>query len=268
LLECHTGRALSPEHEKRWLNLLGFCLRPGFGDPVDQWRMQQVWKLYLQGLAFPKEVQCRNEWWIFWRRVAGGLPAGKQLHIYHQVWPYLQPGKTAKQKPDPIFPKHARPGEDMEVWMTLASFEWLPADTKVEIGRQLLHQFRKKQPASRELWALSRLGSRRPIYGPVDRLLPPSEAIAWLETLWSLGLKPTEHAAYCLVLLTQYTGDRARDIPEEVRERVADWLAQLPHAERFRELLLNPQSSLHAEEQGWMLGDSLPAGLVLSSAAV
>ena len=29
------GRSLSPRHEARWLNLLGYCLRPGFGDAQD-----------------------------------------------------------------------------------------------------------------------------------------------------------------------------------------------------------------------------------------
>jgi hypothetical protein len=264
-LECYEGRTLSPEHEKRWLNLLGFCLRPGFGDPVDEWRMQQAWKLYFHGLAFPKEAQCRSEWWIFWRRVAGGLTAGKQMHMYQQVWPSLQPGKTSKQKPSPMFPKHLRPGEDIEIWMMLANFEWLPPEIKVEIGRQLLRQFRKKQPTSRELWALSRLGSRKAVYGPLDRLVPASEAVVWLETLLSLDLEPTEHVAYCLVLLAQYTGDRARDVPEDAREQVAHWLTHLSNAARFRELLLNPERSLHQEEQAWILGDSLPAGLVLFS---
>ncbi|HZB94413.1 MAG TPA: Hsp70 family protein [Herpetosiphonaceae bacterium] len=265
-LECRDGRARSPEHEKRWLNLLGFCLRPGFGDPSDDWRMQQVWKLYLQGLAFPKEPQCRSEWWIFWRRVAGGIAARKQVQIFDQVWPYLRPGRSSKQKPSPMFPKHLRPGEDIELWMTLASFEWLPAEKKVELGRQLLARFRKQSPAARELWALSRLGSRRPVYGSLDRVVPSAEAAHWIEALLALRLEPTENVGHCLVLLAEYTADRSRDVPEAIREQVAHWLAQLPDPERFRELLLNPESSLHQAEQGWILGESLPAGLVLASA--
>lgn len=267
LLECREGRTRSPEYEKRWLNLLGFCLRPGLGDPADEWRMQHVWKLYLQGLAFPKEPQCRNEWWILWRRVAGGLPAGKQVNIYNQVRPYLRSGRTANQKPSAMFPKHLRPGEDIELWMTLASFEWLSADSKVEIGRQLLGRYRKQRPTPRELWALSRLGSRQPVYGSLDRVVPSTEAVAWLDALMALELERSDHVAYCLVLLAQYTGDRARDVAEDARERVARWLVQLPDAERFQELLGNPESSLHQQEQDWILGESLPAGLVLFSSA-
>ncbi|PLS79593.1 MAG: hypothetical protein CYG59_12445, partial [Chloroflexi bacterium] len=159
-----------------------------------------------------------------------------------------------------------RPGEDLEVWMMLASFEWLQATTKVEIGRQLLAKFRKRQPAARELWALGRLGNRTAIYGSLDRLIPPSEAEAWLQTLLALDLGPTENVAYCLVLLAQYTGDRARDVADGVREQVARWLQRLPDGARLLELLTNPDRDLERAEQSWMLGEALPAGLVLFAA--
>ncbi|MEJ2156702.1 MAG: hypothetical protein P8X96_15280 [Desulfobacteraceae bacterium] len=32
LLTLNKARAISPQHESRWLNLAGFCLRPGFAD--------------------------------------------------------------------------------------------------------------------------------------------------------------------------------------------------------------------------------------------
>jgi len=266
-IACRDGRARSIEHETRWLNLLGFCLRPGYGDPADEVRMREVWRLYLQGLAFPKETQSRSEWWIFWRRVAGGLPAGKQLHIANQVLPYLTAGRTSKQKPSPMFPKHLKPGEDIELWMTLASFEWIPAETKVEIGRELLARSRMRPLGPRELWAMSRLGSRKPVYGSLDRLIPSAEAAAWLEQLLARDLQPTEHVAYCVVLLAQRTGDRTRDVPEAAQERVARWLTGATDADRLRELLLNPESDLLQDEQSWILGESLPAGLALFAPA-
>ena len=241
LLECEAGRSRSPEYEKRWLNLLGFCLRPGFGDPADDFRMGQVWKLYLRGLAFPKDMQCRNEWWVFWRRVAGGIATAKQTQIYGQVWPYLRAGRLAKQKPNPMFPKHLKPGEDIEVWMTIASFEQLQASTKVDIGRQLLAKFRKTPPSSRELWALSRVGSRRLVYGPLDRVVPSDEAVEWIDKLLALGLERNENAAYCLVLLAQRTGDRARDVPDETRERVCCLVAWGAGCRAINDLLVNAE---------------------------
>ena len=34
-LDVVSGRARSPAHEVRWLNLAGFCIRPGFGSALD-----------------------------------------------------------------------------------------------------------------------------------------------------------------------------------------------------------------------------------------
>ena len=73
LWERQKGRERSPEHEARWLNLLGFCLRPGFGHTTDEWRLQQLWKIYPRGPLHTNAVQCRAEWWNLWKRVAGGL---------------------------------------------------------------------------------------------------------------------------------------------------------------------------------------------------
>ena len=94
-LEVADGRKRSFQHEAFWLNLLGFCLRPGYGDPGDELRMKTIWGLYLEGIQFNRP-QVRAEWWIFWRRVAGGLKAGHQLQIYEQVRAALQESDSGK----------------------------------------------------------------------------------------------------------------------------------------------------------------------------
>jgi hypothetical protein len=95
-------------------------------------------------------------------------------------------------------------------------------------------------------------------------VIPSAEAVAWLQALLALRQEPTENLAHCLVMLAQYTGDRSRDVPEEVRDQVAGWLDHLPDPHRLRELLTNPDSAAHQQEQDWILGEALPAGLVLS----
>ena len=69
------------------------------------------------------------------------------------------------------------------------------------------------------------------------------------------------------MLLAQRTGDRTRDVPEAAQERVARWLTGATDADRLRELLLNPESDLLRDEQSWILGESLPAGLALFAPA-
>ena len=71
-LECADGRKKSPAFEARWLNLCGFCLRPGFGFPGDDFRIEQARRIYAGGLQYANQVQCEIDWWIFWGRVAGG----------------------------------------------------------------------------------------------------------------------------------------------------------------------------------------------------
>src|SRR6266446_7769411 len=72
------GRQLSPAHEARWLNLTGFALRPGYGMAVDDWRVAQTWRVLQGRRPHPRNERCRTEWWILWRRIAGGLEPGQQ----------------------------------------------------------------------------------------------------------------------------------------------------------------------------------------------
>ena len=39
LMQRARRRRRSAEHERLWLNLAGFCLRPGFGYALDEWRI-------------------------------------------------------------------------------------------------------------------------------------------------------------------------------------------------------------------------------------
>src|SRR5439155_17261234 len=72
-LECADGRKNSPSFELRCLNLCGFCLRPGFGFPGDDFRLEQVRRIYSADPLFANQAQNEIDWWIFWGRVAGGF---------------------------------------------------------------------------------------------------------------------------------------------------------------------------------------------------
>ena len=102
-LDARAGaRARAPEHEARWLNLAGFLLRPGFGDPGDDLRVNRLWRVLGADLRHPRATQCRAEWWNLWKRVAGGLSARQQQHLLQQVSPaLLRKGKTKGPRPGP-----------------------------------------------------------------------------------------------------------------------------------------------------------------------
>lgn len=263
LLEVRDGRAVTHQHEARWLNLLGFCLRPGFGDPVDEWRLKEVWKLYPQGLYFQRQAQNRSEWWIFWRRVAAGLSAGQQWHIYQQLSPALQPEQGKKKKGGSKATRNLAPQEELEVWMMLANFERLPAEVKGQLGDLLLPNIVRGKARSQELWALGRLGARIPFHGPLDQVLPAGRASDWLDQLLASRLPAAEPLARTFIQLARLTGDRERDVAAEKRDYVAGWLRQLPQGERLADALMHPETALQSQEQDWVFGESLPTGLVL-----
>ena len=148
--------------------------------------------------------------------------------------------------------------------MALANFEYLPATTKIELGRQLLDKIRKSRSRTRELWALGRLGARIPFYGPLDQVVSSEEASRWVHNLLSLRLEATDVLARTLVHLARKSGDRARDLSPQDVDLLYEWLQQTPQAERYRELLTDPEVALIDQEKEWIFGEGLPAGLIVS----
>ncbi|MEZ6136810.1 MAG: Hsp70 family protein [Pirellulaceae bacterium] len=84
LIDLDDGRKQSAAHEARWLNLLGYSLRPGYGMAADDWRVAQSWRTVHGSLSFATP-SSKNESLILWRRIAGGFTAGQQLTIYQQI---------------------------------------------------------------------------------------------------------------------------------------------------------------------------------------
>lgn len=126
-------RRRSEQHEKNWLRLAGFALRPGFGDPTDSWRIEQVWGLYQQNIQF-KNHQGWTDWWVFWRRIAGGLSQEQQETILADIAKYLHPGAMKN-------PQSAKAAQEMgyESMVRLsASLEHLEVEDKVLLATWFL----------------------------------------------------------------------------------------------------------------------------------
>ena len=133
LLEARAARKASQAHEARWLNMAGFLLRPGFGHETDEWRIQQLWRLYSEGMTFARATQCRVEWWNLWKRIAGGLSRPQQTELYQQVAPFLLPRLKNKRKDKSA----VGPQEIREYWQLVASCERLGAQQKTELDGEL-----------------------------------------------------------------------------------------------------------------------------------
>ncbi len=264
LKDLRGGRGKSAQHEARWLNLVGYTLRPGTGYPLDDWRVKETWRLFNAGLVHDKDDPCRLEWWILWRRVSGGLTRTQQEEIFKRVAPHFLP--SFAKKPDRRPPG---PQETAEMWRALASMERLTAKQKAELGDVLLGQLEKKKTPQKEidhaLWALSRLGARVPLYGPVEDVVARARAERWLERLLALdGREEIKGEPFSLAVaeLARCSGDRARDLDEPLRRRVADRLKQAADGARLARLVLEPVAR-EAREERLAFGDALPSGLRL-----
>ncbi len=133
-------------------------LRPGFGFPGDDFRIEQARRIYAGGIQFANQVQNEIDWWIFWGRVAGGLNKNQQVDIFQRLSPVLLPrgGKRPRINNSLL----------REMWRTGASLELLPLQTKTQLGDALLAQVKKGEMVDTGLWCLSRLGARKLFYGP------------------------------------------------------------------------------------------------------
>ena len=89
-------RRRSTDHERIFLQLAGYSLRPGFGYPLDEWRCEQMFKLFQEGIHFQKERPIWTEYWVMWRRIAGGLNEARQK----EIWGFLKPHLAARVPPD------------------------------------------------------------------------------------------------------------------------------------------------------------------------
>ena len=256
LWERRELRKHSAAHEARWLNLCGFLLRPGFGHETDQWRLQQLWRVYSEGLSFPRAVQGRVEWWNLWKRVAGGLNPPQQEQLQREVAPHLLPRLKSKRKNASA----VGPQEIREYWQLVASCEHLAGNTKAELGATLVPSVARGKATDPEIWALGRLGARAPFYGPLNQVVARSDVEEWIEKLIKREWKRPQSTSFAAVQLARCVNDRERDLDQDLRKRLADKLAPLPNGKRAAQLVTE-FVPLEAQERARILDETLPVGL-------
>ena len=254
LLELVSIRSRGADFESGWMNLLGFCMRPGIGDGLDNQRMNKLWKLYKNGPVFNRKPRVRLEWWIMWRRVAAGLKHGQQRQIFQNLSTVIFQSKKTSNK--------FSPQERLEIWMFVANLEKLYNQDKIRLGQQLFREVSLKKLKAQHLWALSRLAARDLLYATADRTIPFSEAYHWIEQLMDYTGSNPNPIGRAISQMARKTGDRARDIDEEMRIRVLNWMDSRNLAEdmksRVRKVL-----PLASKDQNAMFGESLPQGIIL-----
>lgn len=265
LLDLSNGRRPGPQHEARWLNLTGFCLRPGFGMAADDWRVEETWRA-TNGRLLHSSAACMAELRTLCRRISGGLAAGRQTQIASTVLPAIRQRfrqvRTGRGKAAPYASGNH---EAAEIWRMLGSMELLQQSVRIELGEMiadLFHRAAFEAVRNALIWSLGRIGGRVPVYGPLNLVVPAQQVSTWIDVLLRVGDLNDSTTQLTLMQLARRTHDRFRDIDHALRDRVADRMTSAGVKSHLI-TLITEGGSLESEEASQILGEALPVGLRL-----
>ncbi len=248
-------RRSSEAYEAPWLNATGWSLRPGLGFPLDDWRVNRTWEIFERGLQFSRTTNGRIEWWVLWRRIAGGLERERQQIVFEELMPHLLPGR--KHHKTRLGPPTSS-AEWTEVLRLAASLERLAVIHKLFLGKSAVERL-DKRTGTLEYWMLARLGGRVPLSASPHHCVPPEVAAEWIGALLEQPWKEPRMAGFAVCQMGRLTGDRSRDLDEEVRAAAVRRLRneQLDDLVRPLEEIVEMDDS----EQAVVAGETLPVGL-------
>jgi hypothetical protein len=240
-----------------WFQLTGYTLRPGFGYPLDDWRAEQTAALFTQGVMFHQEKPVWIEFWVMWRRIAGGLSHERQVEIWNYLKPYLERRLTRQDSKNQPKLKGVQP-EGLDEMVRLAvSLEHLDSEEKTVLGEWIAARVSAAGPWA---WALGRLGARVPLYGSVHKTVDAGKASEWLDLLLDAHSRNIEGALFAIVQLARLTGDRSRDLDDHLRSRALEVLRSSSAPDSWQRLILEV-IKMETADQAKAFGDTLPAGL-------
>ena len=256
-------RRRSADHERVFFQLAGYSLRPGFGYPLDEWRCEQTFLLFNHSVKFHAEQPVWSEFWVMWRRLAGGLADVQQQELWNYLKPHLARRIPSEPPKDSAKLKGFQPQGLDEMVRVAASLEHLDPAEKVVLGNWITERLKSPETAAGPwAWALGRLGARLPLYGSSHKTVGPEQAARWLSLLLDAGLRRIDGTAFAATQLARLTGDRTRDLDGEIRARAVVALKSAGASETWLRML-SEVAALETADETRALGDTLPIGLRL-----
>jgi molecular chaperone DnaK (HSP70) len=260
LAEGRLARRRSEDHERVFWMLAGYCLRPGFGAPLDEQRVAQLVPLFEAGIAGTAKPRSWQQFWIAWRRVVAGVREETQTRLLGLLEPFWAPAELKLKRSKSL--KQAE--SSYEMLELTASLERVPAERRKQLGDWIID--RTFSDHDSRLWsALGRIGARVPGYASVHYVVSPVVAERWLTHLLSERWNEVPSAAVTAAQLARVTNDRTRDVSLAMRTEVARRLEAIQAAPDLIAAVRDFVPVVEAERAAWF-GEELPTGLRLRSA--
>ena len=258
LLALKAGRNKSAQHERQWLQLLGYCLRPGYGAQGDEQRVQQVVNLTKAGTQFDTAAVW-GQYWTLYRRIAGGLSSAQQAQLFKEFSQFYSPaGQRSREKMKALT---TRSSDDLIRLM--GALEALPQEDKLTITEWLLKRLKKSSEPDTAWWTIGRIASRHLLSGQPEQRIAESNVEEMIQLALKEDWKKRKQAGLAAVLMTQVSFGEAI-IWSSYRQQVAKKLTKDKCPNQWTERLQS-QAEISNEELNALVGESLPIGLRLST---
>jgi hypothetical protein len=243
----------SVEHEETWLILAGFLLRPGFGAEADAARIDRLWQIRDEGGFFPGK-RIRLQEYICWRRVAGGLSRERQEALLAAELDKIRQPKSAPPELIRLAGALERLGQDLKAEL-IERF----VGTAAELARSGGH-------AAPYLAALGLLLNRAPLYAGPESVVAPKLVELAYDALRRLDWSTPELSELPALFLraARVIDNRSLDVPESLRQRIADRLEKQGIAP-LKTAKLRAFMPVAAAERQSLFGEQLPPGLILGT---
>ncbi|ETX11576.1 heat shock protein Hsp70 [Marinomonas ushuaiensis DSM 15871] len=256
LLSLKSGRMKSAQHERQWLQLIGYCLRPGFGAADDLARVQQVINVTKAGTQFDT-APVWGQYWTLYRRIAGGLTVEQQQDLFKQFSQYYSPtGQRSREKVKALVTKSSD-----DLIRLVGALESLPSDDKVTAMDWLMKRLSKSSEPDTAWWTIGRMASRHLLSGHQENRIEEKVLFSALDFALKEDWKKRKQAGLAAVLMSQVSLDESNEL-KGYRKKVANKLKKDKCPVQWLERL-ESQIEINSDELNALLGESLPIGLRL-----
>lgn len=256
LLSLKSGRTKSAQHERQWLQLMGYCLRPGFGATDDLARVQQVVNVTKAGAQFDT-APVWGQYWTLYRRIAGGLTIEQQTHLFKQFSQYYSP--TGQRSRDKMKALTTKSSDDLI--RLVGALEGLSNEDKVTTIDWLLKRLQKTSEPDTAWWTIGRIASRHLLSGKQEQRIAEEKLFPILEVTLKEDWKKRKQAGLAAVLMSQVSVGES-DKLSVLRRKVANKLKKDKCPAQWLERL-ESQIEINSDELNALVGESLPIGLRL-----